>query len=114
MAGRGMGIATQGGGCVSSGPKNKMVSKTSKKTGPVMMKDGGDVKIDMMPEDTPAEREYKRAMAKDTPAEREYKRAMAKAEAEEDLKTGAHKSKIKAMSKRYGGTVKKMRKGGMC
>ena len=100
MAGRGMGIATQGGGCVSSGPKNKMVSKTSKKTGPVMMKDGGDVKIDMMPEDTPAEREYKRAMAK--------------AEAEEDLKTGAHKSKIKAMSKRYGGTVKKMRKGGMC
>lgn len=44
MAGRGMGIATQGGGCVSSGAKNKMVSKTSDKTGPVMMKDGGAVK----------------------------------------------------------------------
>jgi hypothetical protein len=39
-----MGCATQGGGCVSSGPKNKMVSKTSNKTGPVMMKDGGAVK----------------------------------------------------------------------
>ena len=41
MAGRGMGAATQGGGCVSSGPRNKMVSEPSKKTGPVMMNKGG-------------------------------------------------------------------------
>lgn len=99
MAGRGMGAATKGGGCIGSGPKNKMVSKTSNKTGPVMMKDGGDVEIHMMPNDTPAEREYERAVAK--------------AAAEEDLKTGAYKAKRKATSKRHGGTVKKMRKGGM-
>ena len=43
MAGKGMGAATRGGGCVESGPKNKMVSKTSKTTGPVMMANGGAV-----------------------------------------------------------------------
>ena len=43
MAGRGMGAATKGGGCVESGPRNKMLSKTSTKTGPVMMKNGGAV-----------------------------------------------------------------------
>ena len=36
MAGKGMGIATRGGGCVESGPKNRMVSKTSNKTGAVL------------------------------------------------------------------------------
>ena len=41
MAGRGMGCAMRGGGAVESGPRNKMVSETSKKTGPVMMKKGG-------------------------------------------------------------------------
>ena len=41
MAGRGMGCAMRGGGAVESGPRNKMVSETSKKTGPVMMKRGG-------------------------------------------------------------------------
>ncbi len=41
MAGKGMGMATRGGGCVGSGPKNKYVSKTSNKTGPVMMAKGG-------------------------------------------------------------------------
>ncbi len=41
MAGRGMGAATKGGGAVESGPKNKMISATSKKTGPVMMAKGG-------------------------------------------------------------------------
>ena len=40
-SGRGMGIATKGGGCVGTGPKNKMVSETSDKTGPVMMNKGG-------------------------------------------------------------------------
>lgn len=44
MAGKGMGCATRGGGAVESGPKNKVVSAPSKKTGPVMMKKGGDVK----------------------------------------------------------------------
>ncbi len=43
MAGKGMGAATRGGGCVESGPKNRMVSKTSMKSGPVMMKNGGAV-----------------------------------------------------------------------
>lgn len=43
MAGKGMGAATRGGGCVGSGPKNHMISETSKKTGPVMMKTGGAV-----------------------------------------------------------------------
>ena len=43
MAGRGMGAATKGGGCVGKGPKNRMVSEPSKKTGPVMMAMGGDV-----------------------------------------------------------------------
>ena len=41
MAGRGMGAATRGGGAVTSGPRNKMLSETSKTTGPVMMKSGG-------------------------------------------------------------------------
>jgi hypothetical protein len=44
MAGRGMGAATQGGGCVMSGAKNKMISETSKTTGPVMMAKGGEAK----------------------------------------------------------------------
>ena len=44
MAGRGMGAAVRGGGAVGSGPRNKMVSEPSMKTGKVpMMKDGGDV-----------------------------------------------------------------------
>jgi hypothetical protein len=43
MAGRGMGAATKGGGCVESGPRNKMMSKTSNTSGPVMMKNGGAV-----------------------------------------------------------------------
>jgi hypothetical protein len=43
MAGRGMGAATKGGGCVEKGSKNKMVSETSKTTGPVFLADGGEV-----------------------------------------------------------------------
>lgn len=43
MAGRGMGAATSGGGCVEKGAKNRMVSETSKTTGPVFMAKGGDV-----------------------------------------------------------------------
>lgn len=41
MAGRGMGAATRGGGAVESGPANKMLSEPSKKTGPVLMANGG-------------------------------------------------------------------------
>jgi len=44
MAGRGMGAATQGGGAVGKGPRNKMMDKKSQTTGPIMMKEGGDVK----------------------------------------------------------------------
>jgi len=36
MAGRGMGVAARGGGCVGSGPKNKMLSEPSMKTGKVV------------------------------------------------------------------------------
>jgi len=43
MAGRGMGCATRGGGAVTSGPANKMLSETSKTTGPVRMKNGGAI-----------------------------------------------------------------------
>lgn len=43
MAGKGMGCATRGGGAVENGPKNKMISKTSKTTGPAMMANGGAV-----------------------------------------------------------------------
>lgn len=43
MAGRGMGCATRGGGAVEKGAKNKVMSETSKTTGPVMMKTGGAV-----------------------------------------------------------------------
>ena len=43
MAGRGMGAATKGGGCIEKGAKNRMVSETSKTTGPVFMADGGEV-----------------------------------------------------------------------
>ena len=41
MAGRGMGAATKGGGCVGSGPRNKVIKETSKTSGPVMMNKGG-------------------------------------------------------------------------
>lgn len=44
MAGRGMGAATRGGGAVESGPRNRMLSETSKTSGPVMMAKGGEAK----------------------------------------------------------------------
>ena len=45
MAGRGMGIATQGGGAVSSGAKNKVESNpAAKSTGIPMMAKGGIAK----------------------------------------------------------------------
>lgn len=42
MAGKGMGAASRGGGCVESGPKNRMVSTPSTKI-KVMMAKGGAV-----------------------------------------------------------------------
>ncbi len=48
MPGRGMGCATKGGGAVGSGPKNKMVSETSQKTGPAMVAKGGLMSKKMM------------------------------------------------------------------
>jgi len=44
MAGRGMGAATQGGGAIRSGPRNKVTKTPSKTTGIPMYKDGGAVK----------------------------------------------------------------------
>ena len=41
MAGRGMGAATRGGGAVGSGPRNKMLSEPSMKTGKVVMASKG-------------------------------------------------------------------------
>ena len=41
MAGRGMGAAVRGGGAVGSGPRNKMVSEPSMKTGKVVMASKG-------------------------------------------------------------------------
>jgi hypothetical protein len=43
MAGKGMGAATKGGGCVERGPKNRVIKQTSQTTGPVMMANGGAV-----------------------------------------------------------------------
>jgi hypothetical protein len=43
MAGKGMGCAMRGGGAVTSGAKNRMMSEPSKTTGPVRMKTGGAV-----------------------------------------------------------------------
>jgi len=43
MAGRGMGAATRGGGAVEKGPKNRMLSEPSMKTGVPMMAKGGEV-----------------------------------------------------------------------
>ena len=44
MAGKGMGAATKGGGCITSGPRNKMISTPNKKnSGPVFMAKGGEV-----------------------------------------------------------------------
>ena len=45
MAGRGMGAATQGGGAVRSGPRNKMLKSRSKTTGIPMYAEGGDVDV---------------------------------------------------------------------
>ena len=44
MAGRGMGAATQGGGAVRSGPRNKVLKTRSKTTGIPMYAEGGNVK----------------------------------------------------------------------
>ena len=44
MAGRGMGIATKGGGAVTSGPRNKKLTSTQDTTGIPMYKKGGAVK----------------------------------------------------------------------
>ena len=44
MPGRGMGAATQGGGAVRSGPRNKVLKTRSKTTGIPMYAKGGAVK----------------------------------------------------------------------
>jgi hypothetical protein len=85
MAGRGMGCATRGGGAVESGPKNRVISETSKTTGPVMMKNGGAVN--------------------------QHKR-MAMGEKVNGMMTGGMAKKGKKYM--GGGMVRGYRKGGMC
>ena len=89
MAGRGMGIATQGGGAVSSGSKNKMQSTPSKSTGIPMLANGGEIN------------QHKRmAMGE---------KVMAKGGmAEKMMSHGGAAKKMK-----HGGTAKKMNYGGM-
>ena len=83
MAGRGMGAASRGGGAVSTGPKNKMVSEPSMKTGKVLLMDDGG-----------AVNQHKRmAMGMmDSGMSRGYK------------KGGAAKKKTKVKKMRYGGS----------
>jgi hypothetical protein len=45
MPGRGMGAATQGGGAVRSGPRNKVLKTRSKTTGIPMYAEGGEVDV---------------------------------------------------------------------
>ena len=90
MAGRGMGAATQGGGAVSSGPRNKTQSNpASKSTGIPMLAKGGAVN------------QHKRmAMGE---------KVMAKGGmAEKMMSHGGAAKKMK-----HGGAAKKMNYGGM-
>ncbi len=85
MAGRGMGMATRGGGAVRSGPRNKVLKTKSKTTGVPMYKMGG-------------------AVGKSFPdLNKDGKVSKA------DVLMGRGVKK-----KMMGGSIKKYRKGGMC
>lgn len=108
MAGRGMGAATKGGGCVESGPKNRMVSETSKTTGPAFMADGGDV--------SPRKR-MAMGMKEGGMAKKMKEGGMAKKMKDGGkVKAGHHRMPdgtiMKDSDHKKG--VKKMKKGGMC
>jgi hypothetical protein len=95
-----MGAATKGGGCVSSGARNKMTSKPSTKVA-VMMKDGGEAKKKDKNLNMPMARGI--AMAVE-----------ALAGAAKGAEAGAAKkvSKKKVAKKMGGGMMKKYKKGG--
>ena len=109
MAGRGMGAATKGGGCVESGPRNKMISKTSQTSGPVMMAKGGIIEgmkevlsegVKKVGEDVQRIAGTERGKQLDKEAEKEmYKRASnaGMRAAAQDLK----KERIRAEAGRY-------------
>jgi len=131
MAGRGMGAATKGGGCVSSGARNKMTSKPSSKVA-VMMKDGGmakkkdkDVSMPMARGIAMAMEAGKKLVGKkdmSTPAEREFLRDVASGKVKGNLPPKAKvamkkikqagSKKKKPVKKMGGGMMKKYRKGG--
>lgn len=67
MAGRGMGAATQGGGCVAKGAKNRMIKPTSKTTGPILMAEGGEVNYEVLGRRVTKEQYDDAAKKMDTP-----------------------------------------------
>jgi hypothetical protein len=97
MAGRGMGAATRGGGCVGSGPRNKKVSSPSPKVEVMMAKGGMAKKKGKFPDLT--------GDGKVTKAD------VLKGRGVKAMKYGGSASKKKMMG---GGMVKGYRKGGMC
>jgi len=120
MAGRGMGAATRGGGCVGSGPRNKVIKETSKTTGPVMMAKGGDVKKKKKKGFPDLNKDGKVSMA-DVLQGRLGKGAMKSAKkgsramgAISGTETGMLKKKMKKPQKKMGGgMIKGYKKGGM-
>lgn len=98
MAGRGMGMATRGGGCVGSGPRNKKVSSPSPKVEVMMAKGGMAKKKGKFPDLT--------GDGKVTKAD------VLKGRGVKAMKYGGSASKKKKMM--GGGMIKGYRKGGMC
>jgi len=125
MAGRGMGAATKGGGCVGSGSRNKMTSKSSSKV-EVMMADGGDVKKKGVKEAYPGDKSYPDLKRKGMPkqpskGEIEYLRGVIKGTSKSLLEPKLAKKvdeikktigAVKPKKKMGGGMMKKYKKGG--
>jgi hypothetical protein len=111
MAGRGMGAATKGGGCVSSGARNKMTSKPSTKVA-VMMKDGGMARAKGIA--TPAERKFVQDVIsgkKKANLPSKTKKAIKKIREAGEDRPGSRKM-AKPVKKMGGGMMKKYKKGG--
>jgi len=121
MAGKGMGAATKGGGCVEKGPKNKMIKKTSQTSGPIMMAEGGRVsKYDMDKAEKLMENKRSRVSKYDMdmvekmlpPKERDMVDKFASSTGRVS-KYDTDKAE-KLLGFKNGGKVKKYRKGGSC
>jgi len=114
MAGRGMGAATKGGGCVGSGGRNKMTSKPSSKVA-VMMKDGGMVKKKDKDVSMPMAKGIAMAMEAATGAAKSLRKKAdvasrkRKKPSKDDVASRKMKKPVKKMG---GGMMKKYRKGG--